>query len=211
MELHEALTQISEIRQQIARTEVFRGYRSIPVAFSGVLAFATAYLQVLWLPEPAQSPGSYFALWISAAAISVMATGAEIVLRARRSASPLTGEITWLAVEQFIPCVVAGGLVTFVLHTSAPESLWIMPGLWQILFSLGIFASYRLLPRPVYWVGVFYLMSGVLCLVLARNESAFSPWAMGLPFGVGQLLAAGVLYWTLERNHGTQQEPEAEA
>jgi hypothetical protein len=28
-----------------------------------------------------------------------------------------------------------------------------------------------------------------------------SPWAMGVPFGVGQLLAAAVLYWTLERNH----------
>jgi hypothetical protein len=26
----------------------------------------------------------------------------------------------------------------------------------------------------------------------------FSPWAMGLPFGVGQFFAAGVLYRTLE-------------
>jgi hypothetical protein len=26
-----------------------------------------------------------------------------------------------------------------------------------------------------------------------------SPWAMGLPFGLGQLLTAAVLYWNLER------------
>ena len=37
MELREALSQISEIRQQMARSEVFRGYRSITVGFSGVL------------------------------------------------------------------------------------------------------------------------------------------------------------------------------
>ena len=35
MELREALTQITEIRLQLARTEVFRGYRAMPVAFSG--------------------------------------------------------------------------------------------------------------------------------------------------------------------------------
>ena len=69
-----------------------------------------------------------------------------------------------------------------------------LPGLWQVLFSLGIFASCRLLPRATFGVAVFYLASGLTCLALARGEAAFSPWAMGLPFGVGQLLAAAVLY-----------------
>ncbi len=36
---------------------------------------------------------------------------------------------------------------------------------------------------------------------MAQGEHALSPWAMGLPFGVGQLAAAAVLYRTLERNH----------
>src|SRR5437870_2077578 len=38
MDLQEALSQISEIRQQVARSETFRGYRAAPVAFSGVVA-----------------------------------------------------------------------------------------------------------------------------------------------------------------------------
>jgi C4-dicarboxylate transporter len=42
MELHEALSQISEIRQQMARSEVFRGYRSMTVGFSGVLGLLAA-------------------------------------------------------------------------------------------------------------------------------------------------------------------------
>jgi hypothetical protein len=41
--------------------------------------------------------------------------------------------------------------------------------------------------------------------VLARGTHMFSPWAMALTFGVGQLLAAAVLYWNLERNHGRRR------
>jgi hypothetical protein len=76
-----------------------------------------------------------------------------------------------------------------------------LPGLWQILFGLGVFASCRLLPRATFWVGVFYLGSGLAVLALAHQEAALSPWAMGLPFGAGQMLAAAVLYFTLEREH----------
>lgn len=198
MELRDALTQISEIRLQMARTEVFRGFRAMPVAFSGVLALATAGFQVAWIREPAQELSGYLGLWIGAAVISAVAAGAEMVIRVRNSASPWTREITWLAVEQFMPCLVAGGLLTFVLIRFAPEALWMLPGLWQILFSLGVFASCRLLPRATFGVAVFYLATGLACLALAHGEYALSPWAMGLPFGVGQLLAAAVLYRTLE-------------
>jgi len=33
---------------------------------------------------------------------------------------------------------------------------------------------------------------------------------MGLPFGVGQLAAAGILYWTLERNDGENEAEQAD-
>ena len=89
-------------------------------------------------------------------------------------------------------------MLTVVLVRSAPEGLWMLPGLWQILYSLGVFASCRLLPRATFGVALFYLITGLLTVTLARGDAAFSPWAMGLPFGAGQLFAAGVLYRTLE-------------
>lgn len=204
MELHDALTQISEIRQQMARTQVFRGYHSVPIAFSGLLALAAAAVQPLWVPQPAESLAAYLALWVSVAVVSSLAAGVEMWIHCQRSRSPLTREITWLAVEQFIPAVAAGALITYVLVGHAAESVWLLPGLWQILFSLGIFASCRLLPRAIFGVAAFYLIGGVLSLVLARDDAALAPWAMGLPFGVGQLLAAVVFYWTLERKNVTK-------
>jgi hypothetical protein len=198
MELRDALAQISEIRLQLARTEVFRGYRALPVAFSGVLALVTAGFQAVWIPQPTRALNEYLTLWIGAAAISAVAAGIEMIARNRSLASTWSRRITWQAVEQFVPCLVAGGLVTLVLVRHSPEVAWMLPGIWQVLFSLGVFASRRLLPPAIFGVAIFYLTCGLLSLAVARNEAAFSPWAMGLPFGIGQLLAAAVLYRTLE-------------
>ena len=199
MDLQEALTQISEIRQHVARTETFRGYQAAPVAFSGLLACLDALIQQRYMPEPAQNMAGYLGLWVGSAILSMIVTGIAIVLYCRQSTSPLTGTNTIVTVGQFFPCVVAGGLVTFLLYRNIPEALWMLPGFWCIFFSLGIFASFRLLPRATFWVGVHYMIAGALVLLWARDEYAFSPWAMGVPFGLGQLLSAAILYWTLER------------
>src|SRR4029079_16331846 len=129
----------------------------------------------------------------------MVALGIGLFLDYRQNRSPLSRSTIMLAVGQFLPCIIAGGLVAFVLWHQAPQCLWMLPGLWSILFGLGVFASCRLLPRATFWVGVHYLLAGAACLAWAQGEHAFTPWAMGLSFGLGQFLAAGILYWTLER------------
>ncbi len=202
MDLREALEQISEIRQQVARTETFRGYRAAPIAFSGLVAWVAAACQYVLLGSPPE-PTSYLLLWIGAALLSVLVTGLVIGLHYWHSTNSLTRTNTHLAVGQFLPSIMAGGVLTFVLYRHAQAALWMLPGLWSILFSLGVFASYRLLPRATFWVAVYYLVAGAGCLALAQEDYAFSPLAMGIPFGCGQFLAAAILYWTLERDaHG---------
>ena len=112
-----------------------------------------------------------------------------------------TRAATWSAVGQLLPCLLAGVLLTAALVPQGPDAAALLPGLWQVLFSLGLFASARFLPRPVYAVAAFYLFSGAVVLTLARGPHALAPWAMGGPFGLGQLAAAAVLYWHLERRH----------
>jgi hypothetical protein len=202
MELRDALTQITEIRLQLARTEVFRGYRAMPVAFSGGVAMLAALIQVATIPDPVVQVGPYLGLWIGAAIVSALAAVLEMMIRARNALSTMTRDLTRLALEQFCPCLIGGALVTVVLVRGTPECVWMLPGLWQIFYSLGIFASCRLLPRPTFWVAVFYLGTGLAALAFARGEQALSPWAMGLPFATGQWLAAAVLYYNLERAHG---------
>ena len=94
-----------------------------------------------------------------------------------------------MAVEQFLPSVAAGALLTFVLARYVPASVWILPGLWQIIYSLGVFSSVRFLPRPMLAAGAWYLLTGLACIALAGNR-ALSPWAMAVPYGAGQFLVA---------------------
>lgn len=200
MEIRQALEQVSEIREQLARTEVFRGYRSVTVGFSGLVGLATAVVQAAWLPKPTERWGAYLALWFGAAAINLVVVGAEIWWRARAARLALTRRTTVFAVEQFLPSLVAGGLLTFVIVERASETVWMLPGLWAILFSLGIFASCRLLPRAVSIAGMWYLVAGVLALAWGQGEAALSSWIMGVTFGGGQLLTAVLLHVTLERS-----------
>jgi hypothetical protein len=106
--------------------------------------------------------------------------------------SGLTNEMLRIAVEQFLPAVGAGMLLTLVLVFFVPGSVWMLPGLWQVLFSLGIFASCRFLPRPMTAAGGWYLLTGLSCLAIG-DARALAPWTMGVGFGVGQLLVAAIL------------------
>ncbi len=205
MNLSEALAQISEIRAHIARTEVFRGYRSLTVGTSGVLAIGAAAVQAVWVPRPREQLGAYLALWLGVAALAAAIAGVEIWLRTRATQSAVVRRLTGLAVEQFLPCVVAGAALTAVIYHWAAEVAWLLPGLWCLLFSLGVFASYRLLPRAIFLVGAYYLVCGVVVLIVFRGELALSPWSMGASFGCGQLLTAAILYVTLERGDGARQ------
>lgn len=199
MQLDKALRQISDIRQQMAQSEVFRGYRSITVGFSGIAGLSAAAIQRHWVASPAVELGRYLSLWLGIAAASLLVAGIEICWRARRAGPGLAREHTLLAIEQFLPCVVVGALLTLCIYRGAPHVSWMLPGLWSLVFGLGIFASNRLLPRPVFWVGSYYILCGCGCLLWGRGDNVLSPWQMGISFGGGQLLSAAVLYWTLER------------
>jgi hypothetical protein len=201
MELREALSHIAEIRARAAVAERFRGYRAVPIATTGVLAVAAAVVQPVLVPDPAADLPGYLTLWLTTAVIAASAAGSGLVMRLHYATDPVGRELTRLAVGQFAPCLAAGALVTVALARHAPEMGRLLPGLWQVLFSLGVFASCQLLPRPIAAVGVFYLVAGAYNLSLTAGPGAFSPWAMGLPFAVGQLATAGVLYWHLERDH----------
>src|SRR5262249_17525470 len=113
--------------------------------------------------------------------------------RARRHHSGLADEMLHQAFEQFVPAGAAGVLLAMVLVRCAPEALWMLPGLWQVLVGVGIFASVRTLPRAVSLVGAWYSVSGPGALLLAADSHALSPWTMGLPFAIGQLLMAAIV------------------
>jgi hypothetical protein len=194
-DLDKALGDISSMRRQMARTTEFRGYGPATLASTGAFAVLAAAAQARWVPDPANHMGAYLTVWIWTALASATLIGVQMHTRSRRIHSGLADEMIRMAVEQFLPSALAGALLTVVLVRYAPQAFWMIPGLWQIIFSLGVFSSCRFLPRPMVAAGAWYLLTGLACISVG-NSRALSPWAMAVPYGVGQLLVATILYVT---------------
>lgn len=198
-DLNKALGDISSIRRQVAHSTEFRGFGPATLAGTGFLAVAAAVAQAMWLPDPANHIAAYLTIWIWTAALSAAVIAVEMNARTRRIHSGLADEMIRMAVEQFLPAVGVGGLLTVVLVRFAPGALWMLPGLWQVTFSLGVFSSCRFLPRAVGAVGIWYLLTGLTSLALGDTR-ALSPWSMGIPYGVGQMLVAAILLFNAKED-----------
>jgi hypothetical protein len=135
-----------------------------------------------------------------AAVVSGVLIFIEMQARSRRHHSGLADAMIQQAVEQFLPAGVAGLLLAIMLWKFAPEALWMLPGFWQVLVSLGVFASVRSLPRSIALGGAWYFVAGFAVLLHASQTHALSPWTMGLPFVAGQLMMAALLYFASGEN-----------
>jgi hypothetical protein len=197
-DLTQALAEISEIRAQVARGTQFRGYGPMSTAVSGTLALIVATAQAVWMKEGGREVLPFLAVWVATAAVSVALATFETIVRSRRVHSGFAAEMIQSAVAQFLPAGIVGLLLTGVMLLAAPKELWMLPGLWELIFSLGVFASCRFLPRQMFAVGLWYLVCGLVCLMMASGPRILLPWEMGIPFGVGQLLVAAVLRYGFE-------------
>ncbi|CAN7511418.1 hypothetical protein LJR016_003546 [Devosia sp. LjRoot16] len=191
-DLDKALADIVEIKSRLAQSSEFLGLGPAALATSGLLAFAVAALQSV-LPGAAE-PMAYFTGWVLTAIVAVALIGAEMLRRAQRHHAGLADQMIREAVLNFVPAGVAGAALLAFFARFAPEQLWLVPGLWLILVSLGIFAAVRSLPRAIALAGAWYLLSGFTVLLFAAGDQTLSPWHMGLPFAVGQLLIAGIVH-----------------
>lgn len=191
-DLNKALGDISSIRRQLAQTTEFRGYGPATVAGTAALAVAASLLQRAWVADPLNHMAAYLSIWSVTAILSAGLIGAEMYARTLRIHSGLADEMLRMAAQQFLPSAGVGVLVALVLAWRVPAAGWMIPGLLQVIFSLGVFASCRFLPRAIAAVGAWYLLTGLICLGLG-DARALSPWAMGIPYCAGQLLVAAIL------------------
>ena len=173
----------------------FSGYGPATMAVTGALALAVTLLQYALIDDPNAAPLTFFGGWFVAAAIFHRRDrrgGARQVAppsqRPRRR-DDLSGDRAVPARSRRRRALDSRALA----HRA--ETLWLLPGLWQLLVSLGIFASVRSLPRIVTLVGAWYFIAAFVTLMLGSQNHALSVWTMGLPFTFGQFLMAGVLHF----------------
>jgi len=192
-----ALEQIAEIHEQLGRSTVFRGWRSIPVACSGLVGLLAA----AWQSGQARplEPVTFTTFWLAVGTLSLLVGCAEIVWHYVARADELERARSRHVVGQLLPALFAGALATGAFIRINPALAVLLPGLWALFFGVGIFATRPYSPRGSSWIALFYWTAGLVLLWTAGTIAELSPWTVGGTFGAGQLLAALVLYMTLER------------
>jgi hypothetical protein len=203
MELPQALADIAEIRAQAAKADVYRGYRSVPVALSGLMGLAAAWMQPRGL---AGDPLGFVLYWVAVAVCAGFVGVSETVYNYVVHDQDFARRRTRHVVGQLLPSLFAGAIITAaVARLTAASStnavlVPLLPGLWALSFGLGIFASRPYLVRASGWAALYFCAAGTVLLWTAGGPESLNAWTVGGTFGVGQLLTAGVLYWNLEQD-----------
>lgn len=196
-EIDKALSDIAHIRQQLASNSRFQGFTPPIIALTGLLGIGLAAWQSS-RPELTNGVTSYFAHWILLAVICGLLTATDAVIRARIVHRDMADMMLATTLRQFVPAGLVGAFFGVFVIIRVPEAAWLLPGLWQMLVALAIFTALSNLPTRTIWVVAFYFLAGLVSLVLAETSS-LSPWLMGVPFGVGQMLAAWILFTAAQR------------
>ena len=180
----------------------------MPVALSGVAGIvAAAWQSASPAAGTGTDPRTWTIYWL-AVAVAALAIGCSGILwRYMREESLAEQHRTQQVLAQFLPSLVAAACITVGLLGVNPALASCLPGVWALLFGVGIFSARPYLPMAAPVVSAYYAIAGV-ALLWAFATNALPPggiapafaWSVGGVFGVGQLLAAGALYWSLERN-----------
>jgi hypothetical protein len=197
-----ALSEIDRIRAQLAASTRFQGFTPAVAATTGLLALALAAVQAAGL-DPSTTLVEMLVQWMLLAVICACLIGADAVVRARRLHRAMADTMINTTLRQFLPVGTAGAIVAIIILLRVPAWAAILPGLWQLLIGIGIFAALPALPRLLAWGAGWYFLTATASLLAGAGATDVSPWIMGLPFGIGQLLIAGLLHVEIrEGRHG---------
>jgi len=199
MDAGRALDQIAEIHRQIAKGEVYRGYRSAQVAMSGVIGAAAAWRQPADLA--AADPLAFVVYWMAVAAAAALVGSGAILFNYAVHEGASGRRQTRRVAGQFLPALAAGAAIGICLAPLGTAFVVLLPGIWAIAFGVGIFACRPYLPRASGAVALYYFAAGIALLRMAPAAGSIGGWWIGGTFAVGQFFAAAVLWWNLERSH----------
>jgi hypothetical protein len=191
MHVREALDRLGQIQDQLARSEVYRGFRVPAVAAVGLLALGAAAVQPL-VPSAASGIGFVW-FWVAVAGLGgLIGTAAAVHAYATRE-DDFARRRTRQVMAQFAPCILAGGALT-AGFARVPELVGLLPGLWAAVFGLGMIATRPHLPLGIGPIGLAYVAAGAFHFLRALPGDEPSGWAVGGVFGLGHLLTAFVLW-----------------
>ncbi len=199
--LHDrALQDLSFIRRTMEGAASFTDVPGWGLVATGVTAVGAAFLAA-----GQATAGGWLGVWMLEALLAATIGGAAMWRKMRRRASAGPGPLLTVPARKFLlgfwPAILAGAVLTFALTDltalagPASATAGILPGLWLLLYGVGVLTAGAFSVRAVPLMGIAFMALGALTLLV---DGIPGDLALGVGFG-GLEIAFGVV---IARRHG---------
>lgn len=183
-----AVDDLRFIRQTMERSAAFTAVPGWGMVAVGATAFPAA-----WLASHYAFNLRWMEIWICEAVLAVSLSIVAIQSKAVRRGLPWTSGPGRKVALSFLPPVAAAALLSLPLLRAGLGSVF--PGMWMLLYGVGVIAGGAFSVSIVPVMGVCYMVFGAVALLLP----GFGNWAMAAGFG-GLHIVFGV--WIARRYGG---------
>jgi len=169
-----ALGHLGYIRETIESSMSFTAIPGRAIALVGFTAIVAA-----WFAYQAQTEFQWLMIWLTEAAIAFVMGSYGMIQKARQAdVSLLRGAGRRFLLSLSPPIAVAAFLTAVFYHHGL---FHIMPGMWLLLFGVGVLSAGVFSVRPVPLMGFTFMACGVLTYVF---PAAWSNVMMAIGFGI---------------------------
>lgn len=188
--IHHALAQVHELQQKILEKQRFKGYSGRARALSGTFCFLAA--AVMGSPfYPATRP-AHVAGWGGAFSIAMLLNfGAMLYWFLFDPASKRDIRKLKPVIDVIPPLLVGGVLTVTLMQQGLYAHLF---GMWLCLAGLANLAMRHVLPKRIWIIGLFYILTGMVFLLL-KPVPFLNPWPAGILFFLGEWAAGVILHF----------------
>jgi hypothetical protein len=183
-----AMDNLQFIRETMAAAATFTavsGWGTVIIGITALIAAAVAALT--------DSMTRWVFIWTCEAVLSVSISFYTMTLKARSVGLPLWSEPARKIVFSFVPPLAVGALLTLVCYEH--HLIGLLPGVWMLLYGVGVVAAGTFSVRIVPVMGLAFMMVGTVALFAPPT---WTTACMAAGFG-GLHLFFGIL---IARRHG---------
>jgi hypothetical protein len=172
----------------ILEKRLFKGYSGRARIASGTLALLCAViLSSHWIPATART---HLLGWGIVLGLALLLNYGALVFSFVYNPAFQRNLLMMKPAIDAVPPLAIGGVFSLALIHLGQHNL--LFGTWMTLYGLAHTACRYSLPRANYFVGLFYLASGTVCLI-SPVVSFINPWPMGIVFFTGELVGGLIL------------------
>ncbi len=163
-------------------------FTAVP-GWGGILIGATAFAAA-YVASREQRPEWGLGVWVAASAISIVIGVATMLSKAHRAQTSLWSRPGRKFALSLSPPLLAGALLTLALYRAGLTT--VLPGLWLMLYGVGVVTGGAFSVRIVPAMGVCFMVLGAVALFA---PAAWGDYLMAAGFGGLHLIFGAIIAW----------------